>query len=252
MKKGKILIGDNLDFVRHDWKEIGKYLESCKAYKKGRTGIEYLNIPASFDIESTSFFRNKETGKIIDTKTGQSIPDNELRKSWEKVTIMYAWVFCIWGHAFTGRTWEEFKEMLSIVITFYELNEKRLLVVGVHNLAYEFQFIRKRFTWSNVFAVRDRTPIYARTETGIEFRCTLLLSGYSLAKVGEHLQTYKVEKKTGDLDYTKLRHSNTPLNEEKEWGYIVNDGLIVWAYLQELIDQYKRIVWLPMTKTGFV
>ena len=251
MKRTQVSTIDQLDFERHDWRDISEFLRPCKAYKKGRTGIEYLNISTSFDIESTSFFRHKETGEIIDTKKAQGIPDNELRKKWEKVTIMYAWVFCIYGHAFVGRTWEEFKELTSLLIDYFELNEKKILVVGVHNLAYEFQFIRKRFAWSNVFAVRDRTPIYARTESGIEFRCTLLLSGYSLAKVGEHLQSYKIKKKVGDLDYLKLRHSQTPLTDE-EWGYIVNDGLIVWAYLQELIDKYKRIVWLPMTKTGFV
>ena len=251
----RIGIGDSilfsLDHKRHEWHEILDYLRECKIYKKGKSKTEFLNIASAFDIESTSFFRHRETGKIIDVKQAEKIPENELRKSWEKIAIMYAWVFAYDGHAFTGRTWEEFKQLLEIVRKYYDLGKNRFLVCGVHNLAYEFQFFRKLFEWENVFAVKERSPVYARTNNGIEFRCTLTLSGYSLAKVGEHLQKYPCKKLVGDLDYIKLRHSKTILTDE-EWGYIVNDGLIVCAYLQELIEEHKRITYLPLTKTGFV
>lgn len=246
-------IGDfSLDPKRHDHTEISNYLRKCKIYKKtGQSVAEYLNISASFDIEVTSFFRNKETLEIVDVKSAEKIPEKEKRKKWEKIAIMYAWVFCLDGHAFVGRTWEEFYKLLDTVENYYDLNKKKRLVVGVHNLSYEFQFMRNRFAWDNVFAVGTRAPVYARTQNGIEFRCTLTLSGYSLAKVGEHLRKYPCKKMVGDLDYNKLRHGQTELTET-EWGYIVNDGLIVCAYLQELIEEYKRIVWIPMTKTGFV
>lgn len=243
----------SLDFVRHDCSEIKSYLHPCKAYKKGKKGdLRYLNIATSFDIESTSFFRHRETMEIITTKQAESISDKDLRKSWEKIAIMYAWVFVYDGHAFTGRTWGQFQTLLNEVISYHELGENRIMVCAVHNLAYEFQFFRFRFQWANIFAVKERTPVYARTKSGIEFRCTLILSGYSLAKVGEHLRKYPCRKLVGDLDYLKLRHSGTPLVEETEWRYIVNDGLIACAYLQELIEECKRIVWIPLTKTGFV
>ena len=242
-----------LDFNRHDWKEIRDYLHPAKIYKKGRKNARfYLNISTAFDIEVTSFFRHKENGSIMDVKTAENIPESTLRRKWEKIAIMYAWVFAYDGHAFTGRTWDEFIELLKIVKNYHGLGGGRYLICGVHNLGYEFQFIRKRLEWEDVFAVKDRTPVYARSKDGFEFRCTLILSGYSLAKVGEHLQKYKVEKLVGDLDYLKLRHSKTPLTEDKEWKYIVNDGLIVSAYIQELIEENKRIVWIPLTKTGFV
>ena len=241
-----------LDFVRHDWREITEYLHPCKIYKKGREHpLFYLNVSTAFDIEVTSFFRNKETMEIMDVKKAESIKESVLRKSWEKIAVMYAWVFAYDGHAFTGRTWDEFQSLLKIIKEYHGLSSDRIMVCGVHNLAYEFAFIAKRFQWTSVFAVKERTPVYARTDDGIEFRCTLLLSGYSLAKVGEHLQKYPVEKKLGDLDYLKLRHCKTPLSNE-EWGYIVNDGLIVCAYLQELIEENQRIVRIPLTKTGFV
>lgn len=241
----------SLDFKRHDWREIRDFLRPCKFYKKGRAKpIFYGNIVTSFDIEVTSFFRHKISYEIIDTKKAESIDEKKLKKEWEKIAIMYAWVFTYDGHAFVGRTWDEFMEMLNKVIEFHSLDADHLLICGVHNLAYEFQFIRKRIEWSNVFAVKERTPVYARSINGIEFRCTLLLSGYGLAKVGENLHKYKVRKLLGGLDYLKLRNSKTPLTET-EWDYLVNDGLVVSAYLQELIEQTKRITRIPMTKTGF-
>ena len=238
-----------LDFQRHPWKSIRGFLNPAKEYKRGNR--TYLNISASFDIEVTSFFRHRNTGEIVGVERCKGMEQNEIRKEWEKIAIMYAWVFCIDGHAFTGRTWEEFSSLIAIVREFYGLDESTYLIIGVHNLAYEFQFLCKRLDWSSVFAVRERTPIYARTKDGIEFRCTLLLSGYSLAKVGEHLRKYPCRKMVGDLDYTKLRHSKTKLTPQ-EWRYIVNDGLIVCAYIQELIEENKRITYIPMTKTGFV
>ena len=121
----------------------------------------------------------------------------------------------------------------------------------MHNLAFEFQFIRKLVEWESVFAIKERTPVKCLTSMGIEFRCSLILSGYSLAKVGEHLQRYKVQKMVGDLDYRVMRHHRTKLTD-KEWGYIIHDGLVVMAYIQEQLDQRKYITRIPLTKTGFV
>ena len=242
----------SLDFVRHDHTEIDNYLHPCKIYKKGgRSDVEYLNISTAFDIEATSFFRHRETGKTMDVKKAEKVNAHELRTKWEKISIMYAWVYVYDGHAFTGRTWEEFLDLILKVERYHGLSDKRFMVCVVHNLAYEFNYIRKRFPWANVFAVKERSPVYARTCGGIEFRCSLILSGYSLAKVGEHLETYRVAKMTGDLCYETIRHAGTPLTET-EWNYIVHDGLVACAYFQELIEKYKRIVWIPITKTGFV
>ena len=86
----------------------------------------------------------------------------------------------------------------------------------MHNLSYEFQFIRRQFEWDKIFFLDVRKPVYAVTKTGIEFRCSWKLSSKSLAKVGEDLQKYTVHKKTGDLDYKLIRTSITLPFESKE------------------------------------
>lgn len=93
-----------------------------------------------------------------------------------------------------GRTWGEFVTMMQTVSEVLGLNDKLRLIVYVHNLSYEFQFLRKWFEWKRVFSIDLRKPIYAITTGNIEFRCSYLLSGYSLAKLGEQLMKYKCEK----------------------------------------------------------
>lgn len=194
---------------------------------------QYYNIVCAFDIETTSFYSNQL--------------DNEK----EKVAIMYCWQMAINGRVVFGRTWEEFITVMNRLKSFFHLYENRRLIMYVHNLAFEFQFIRKRLEWNSVFSIEQRKPLYALTTGGIEFRDSYLLSGYSLAKLGDNLQKYHVRKLVGDLDYSKIRHSKTPMTE-KEIAYCENDVLVVSAYIQEEIEKAGNITRLPLTKTGYV
>ena len=186
------------------------------------------NVASVFDIEATSFYLGEE-----------------------KRCCMYAWVFGINGRCIRGRTWNEFIDVIDTLTKHYELSDKKRLIIYVHNLSYEFQWFKKYFEWEKVFSLDTRKPVYAITKNGIEFRCSYILSGYSLEKLGENLTKYKVEKKVGDLDYSLIRHSQTPLTE-REWGYILNDGLVVMAHIQEEIERLGNIAQLPLTKTGYV
>lgn len=186
------------------------------------------NVASVFDIEATSFYENGE-----------------------KRACMYAWVFGLNGRCIRGRTWEEFFEVLDVLKKTYNLSLKNRLVIYIHNLSYEFQWFRKYFDWEKVFSVDNRKPLYAVTKCGIEFRCSYLLSGYSLSVLGENLTKYKVRKKVGDLDYSLMRHTKTKLTD-KEWGYILNDGLVVMAHIQEEIERLGGIKNIPLTKTGYV
>lgn len=193
---------------------------------------KYFNVPCSFDIETSSFFRS--TGKDP-----------------EKCAIMYEWTFGIYGLVIVGREWSEFVEMVNVIATELDLNNEKRLICYVHNLAYEFQFMRKWFEWSKVFSIDSKKPVYAETVFGVEFRCSFLLSGYSLEKLGDELQTYDVKKLVGNLDYSLLRHSKTELTTE-EIAYCVNDVRVVMAYIAERIENDGGLSKIPLTKTGYV
>ena len=197
---------------------------------KHKECISYKNVACSFDIETTSYM----------TPFG------------EKVGFMYIWMFGISGISIYGRTWEEFVDLMQDLQNKFFLNHNNRLVCYVHNLAFEFQFMRKFFDWEEVFSINQRTPIYAVTTNGIEFRCSYLLTGTKLEKVGEDLLKYKCKKMVGDLDYSKTRHSKTVITEE-EMGYCINDIRVVMCKIQECIEsENKGIAGIPLTKTGYV
>ena len=191
--------------------------------------IFYYNCPASFDIETSSFYN--EDG--------------------EKRACMYIWQMGFNGTVVYGRTWEEWFNCLDQLVDYLALNESRRLIIYVHNLGYEFQFIRKYFDWDKVFAIKQRRPVYALCR-GLEFRCSLFLSNYSLEYIGKNLlYKYPVKKLVGDLDYSKVRHSKTPLTEQ-ELAYCINDVKVVMSYIQEKIEQDGDITKIPLTNTGYV
>ena len=191
--------------------------------------VHYLNIPISFDIETSSFYEGVA-----------------------KKAIMYIWTCNVNGTTFIGRTWKQFIQLLDLMTEVFGLIKynKRCLIY-VHNLEYEFQFMRKWFDWHDIFADDKRQPLYAVTKGGIEFRCSYRLSGYSLAKLADELRYYKTKKMVGDLDYYVIRHSNTPLTE-KEMKYCTQDTQVVVCYVQEEIDKNGDIAHIPYTKTGYV
>lgn len=199
-----------------------------KKQAKGKTTIEYLNLPISFDIETTSAYRD---GK--------------------KTAWMYVWTMNINGASFIGRTWEQWFKVIDTIRKICGTNINRRVIIYVQNLAYEFGFICKRFSWETVFASEEPKVIYALDKTGIEFRCSYFLSGSSLEKMGKDLTRYKVKKLVGDLDYSLVRHSRTHLTD-KEIGYCVNDTKVLSAYIQEQIEDYKGIQRIPLTNTGRV
>ena len=196
--------------------------------------IEYFNIPASFDIETSSFIASKD-------ENGEPV----------KAATMYIWQLGLNGTVIYGRTWDEFDNVINELVDYLELSSKRHLLIYVHNLGYEFQFIRKRFKWDKVFAIKQRRPVYAICG-GIEFRCSLFLSNYTLEHIGKNLlHKYPVEKLVGNLDYSKIRHSKTPLTDE-ELAYCINDVKVVMSYIQEKIEMDGDITRIPLTNTGYV
>lgn len=192
--------------------------------------FKYWNRAVSFDIETT----------------------NTTTKSGEKFAFMYEWSFALGDFVIIGREWSEFKELLDLFINILGLHEKKNIIIYVHNLAFEFQFMRTIFSWSSIFARKKREPMYARTTSGIEFRDSLVLSGLSLDKTAQNLTKHKIKKLIGDLDYTKIRTCKTPLSDD-ELAYCANDVLIVTAYIEECIEECNgSIVDIPLTNTGRV
>ena len=215
------------------WDIIDKKLKNANfiTTTSKRKKVNYLNLSLSFDTETTSTLTTVEPR--------------------EKFAFMYVWQFGIDGYYCYGRTWEEFIQLCEHLQKTLDLNERKRVIIFIHNLSFEFQFFRKYFKWLSVFATASRNPVKALTSYGIEFRDSLILSGYKLENVAKNLTAHDIPKMVGDLDYTLIRTKDTTFTK-KELGYMLNDVRVLVAYIDEQREQYGDITKIPLTNTGRV
>lgn len=201
----------------------------------------YLSDRVNFDIETTSYERDGE-----------------------KRAIVYSWAICINGGVTVFRYREEFLTFLRAYAKKRKAHIMNRLVVYVHNLGYEYEFIRnyfdivpttergrigeERIVKETFFIGNVHRPARILTKEGIEFRCSYLLTNAPLARVGDQVG---IPKMLGDLDYDLIRHPETPLTDE-ELGYIRNDVLIVDRLIESaLAKENGKYESIPMTLTGY-
>lgn len=195
----------------------------------------------TFDIETSSIL--VVNGNVISANKYDELTDED-KDECLKIGFMYIWMFGINDTVFYGRTWEELK------IFFRKLN-KRKKNIFVHNLSYEFQFLSGNFKLNNVFARKERKVIKCEIEEyNIIFRCTYFMTNVALSKLTD-VYNLPVRKKDGDLDYTLVRNSNTPLST-KELAYCEYDCLVIYYYIKQELSFYKKFDKIPNTLTGRV
>ena len=228
--------------ITYSPKDISKIISFYKLSKYANNkGVYYYNVATAFDIETSSFYRDRK-GKIYTYS-------KDLPQRVEKLATMYVWQFCFNEFVIIGRTWSEFVTLINDISKLLQLSEKQRLIVYIHNLGYEFQFMRKLFDWHEVFAIDVHKPLYAITSNFIEFRCSYYLSGLSLGDLARKINVPNLEKT--ELDYLKIRHSKTELTEGEK-PYIYNDVRIITSYINKLLQREKYITKIPLTKTGYV
>lgn len=187
---------------------------------KKKPKFEYLDAITAFDIETT------------------------LIKKYEQA-IMYSWQFRIKNYTIIGREWDQFK-------IFIETLNQRIpdgcrLVCYVHNLSYEWQFIKSIIPITEVFAM-DKRKVLKVLSGKIEFRCSYLHSNMSLR---EYLKRMGVKDQKTELDYRKNRYPWTKLKKD-EIKYLENDvkGLVE-AIEAEMERDGDTLYTIPLTSTGY-
>lgn len=201
--------------------------------RKSTICSQYSQTFATFDIEST-------------TITSGDRPFG----------FMYHWQMCVDGYVVIGRYWEDWLAFLDRICEILSISPVRHLVIYVHNLGYEYQFIydflNEHFGGYKVFASQERKPIHVTTTNGIEFRCSYKLSNMSLAKATENEKGVVHIKASGDLDYKKLFLPSSKLTM-KEKGYCVSDVVSLYEYIEcKMLNEHDNLETIPMTSTGYV
>ena len=196
-----------------------------------------------FDTEATSFWIRGD-GSITGYKAEIT---NEQYNAMAPGGIVYIWMFSINDTVLYSRYLSELPELLAKISEYSPIDHP---VVYVHNLAYDFQFLRNviHFKPEDVFARTRRKPMYARTPAGIEFRCSYMLTRLSLKAWGESLD---VKKQSGLLNYDEIRTPLTPLSEA-ELKYCEYDLLVMYRGILKYMSKYGKIADIPLTQTGEV
>lgn len=190
--------------------------------------LHYKDVIAAFDIETTRL--------------------TEIEQS-----VMYVWQLQLDGvGTIIGRTWNE---LLMLLKQFRDELQKETLCIFVHNLSYEFQFLRAiyNFQEDEVFSVDSRKVLKCTMwEGAIEFRCSYLHSNMSLAQYTKKMGVEHAKLSGDDFDYTIRRYPWTPLTDA-EIAYCTHDVLgLVEAIKKEMAMDGDNLYTFPLTSTGYV
>ena len=194
--------------------------------QKTRKRVKYKDIITAFDIETT---------RLIDIEQ----------------SVMYVWQWQF-GDDYTvvGRTWEQFATFQRKIS---KILDDSVLVIFVHNLSYEFQFLRGIYQFSpdEVFAIKSRKVLKCNMHGCFEFRCSYIHSNMNLDTYTKKIGV-KHKKLTGTFDYEKIRYPWTELSNE-ELAYCVHDvqGLVE-AIKIEMEHDGDNLYTFPLTSTGYV
>lgn len=160
------------------------------------------------------------------------------------------------------RTMEEVGIVLNEIDNWYRTNgiykiKNFRSVIWVHNLSYDFQFLRDCCEFKSTLSRKKRDVVNAFDENRhIEFRCSYQLTGLGLAKCAEDYGT-KHKKLKGDMNHSLCRGHDTVL-DDTETAYCINDVVVLREFIQILLglEEYggKEISYnnFPLTKTGLV
>ena len=233
--------------MTHNWNEAPldqlelQILPRAKHERKQRDKLEIINLMCAFDIE---------TSRIEVYNGGEN----------DYHSFMYIWQFQIEDITVIGRTWEEFSMFVDRLVKLSDrcrkennLPQRPKIVVWVHNLAYEWQFISGVYPFlkDDAFFMDQRKPFYCKMWNCIEFRCSYRQSNLSLSAL---CKQYGVEEKLSGqkFDYNKVRFPDTPLSDY-ELEYCIRDvRSLVEAMRKRISMSGDNLNTVPLTSTGYV
>ena len=213
------------------------YSQETKLYtiKHGKFSNNYWDLKCGFDIETTTY---------IDR------------------AYMYIWQIGINNKAFFGNTWDEFNDCLNIINEYIDyLNRQKAkekhkkefkaqAICFIHNIAFEWQFVRKEINITDVFLKSLREPLYFESNN-IKFLDSFQITHMSLAKLAKRY--CNTQKMVGDIDYTVLRNTTDGKNlTTKELKYCENDVLILCEFAEYYFNRYISNNELIYTETSIV
>lgn len=199
---------------------------------RGKNKRRYKDLITAFDIETTGI--------------------DEIRQN-----VMYIWQWCFYWdeenyYVVIGRTWSEFLTLCDKIAK--ALADDVYLVVFVHNLSYEYQYLRGvyQFDPESVFAIDRRKIMKCDMLHHFELRCSYLHSNMSLDLYTKKFGAKHTKLSGEEFDYNKVRYWYTQLTD-RELQYCINDVIgLCEALANEMKADDDNLYTLPLTSTGYV
>lgn len=241
---------DNVDPSRlesidvYEYADIDKKLKSSLLYQiaisdpiERKKKLDYLPLPATLDIETTT------------------IPVGHfLNRSDRPFAFTYSYQIYIAGYQWILRTEEEFMNFMEAVASV--LDEHALCLVWyVHNLSFEFQFLKKvlKTDFSSVFALQTRRiGKFLAYDGHMEFRCSYLLSNMSLEKFTENFCDSRFRKDKDLIDYEIIRFPWTKLDNNILYYSAMDTITLYQAVISIMEKEGDDLKSIPLTNTGYV
>ena len=203
-----------------------------------------------FDIETCNYFVYKNAvysiNDIIKECQGDVKKIEEFFDAAQPGAVPYIWQFCIDGVTVYGRDFKDCKKMFDYIA---HNTKGHTCHIWIHNIGFEYVWLQELLKpkGRNIFFTEAHKPLYFKYKN-LYFRCSYRLTNKSLAKWGKDLG---FPKKVGDLDYFALYSPRTEL-DEKSLGYCETDVLIMYKGLQQYMDIYKHVEYIPLTQTSII
>lgn len=192
-----------------------------------KTEFRYLDIITAFDIETSNDLQCQQA-------------------------FMYIWQYQFGAYTVIGRTWAEWLQLLSGIME--QIPEDVKVVIFVHNLSFEFQFLRGiyHFDPEEVFAIESRKVLKCEMFQTFEYRCSYMLTNMSLEQFTKKMGVENVKLSGDEFDYRKMRFPWSDLTD-RELQYCINDvkGLVQALRIQMETDG-DNLYSVPLTSTGYV
>ena len=224
-------IGSKIDTI---WDEL------CTA--SGNELIPFTDNPAD-QIEELMEYSDhyyKKTSKLPEDK----------ERCW-----IYQWAVKIKNTYIYGRKPSEIIELLRKIAEHYKLNDKKNIIIFIHNMSYDIQYLK------NYLNEYDPTMEVLATDThaliqckvfGFKILCSYRMTNMSLANLSKHYAE-KYIKAVGEIDYSITRFQDEDLTYN-DWLYMMSDVASqydgICGYIKSMGYNYAYEV--PMTSTGFV
>lgn len=206
----------------YDWGRF--YTKPILKHGKGETRkqrrTDLIDTIITFDIETTAYHE-------------------------KELSFCYIWQCCIDGDIIVGRTLQSARTLFDRLCNY--LDDRTQMFCFVHNLAYEFHFLREIIPFDDVFSISKRHPLVARYKN-MEFRCSYLLTNQSLH---DFLDEMNVAHMKTEMDYTVIRYPWTFISAD-DAVYCINDVLGLYEGIKEKLRRENDTLYtLPLTSTGY-